>query len=61
MAEAPRRFADRQLVRLVIVRILEFIREPEAIFWTFLFPVLMTAGLGIAFRSRPEPASKVAI
>src|SRR5688572_1812905 len=61
MADAPRRFTDRPLVRLVLVRILEFVREPEAIFWTFLFPVLMTAGLGIAFRSRPEDPSKVAI
>lgn len=61
MADAPRRFTDRQLVRLVLVRILEFVREPEAIFWAFLFPVLMTAGLGIAFRSRPEAPSKVAI
>jgi len=61
MAERPRRWAERPLARLVQVRILEFLREPEAIFWTFLFPVLMTAGLGIAFRSRPESPSKIAV
>jgi len=61
MAEVARRWAERPLVRLIHVRILEFIREPEAIFWTFLFPVLMTAGLGIAFRSRPESPSKIAV
>ena len=37
MAEVARR-AERPLVRLTHVRILEFIREPEAIFWTFSFP-----------------------
>jgi ABC-type multidrug transport system permease subunit len=31
------------------------------VFWTFLFPVLMAAGLGIAFRSRPEGPAKVAV
>jgi ABC-type polysaccharide/polyol phosphate export permease len=61
MAEPARRWSERPLVRLVHVRILEFIREPEAIFWTFLFPVLMTAGLGIAFRSRPESPAKIAV
>jgi ABC-type multidrug transport system permease subunit len=30
-----------------------FLREPEAIFWTFLFPILLAMGLGIAFRNRP--------
>src|SRR5688572_17817862 len=31
-------------------------REPEFLFWAFLFPVLLTVGLGIAFRERPpEP------
>jgi ABC-type multidrug transport system permease subunit len=28
-------------------------REPEAIFWIFVFPILLAAGLGIAFRNRP--------
>ena len=61
MADAPRRFRDRPLVRLTLVRMAEFFREPEAVFWTFLFPVLMAAGLGIAFRNRPEGATKIAV
>jgi len=28
-----------------------FLREPEAVFWVFFFPVLMALALGIAFRS----------
>ena len=38
----------------------EFVREPEALFWTFLFPVVLTLALGLAFRSRPEPVLKIA-
>ncbi len=29
------------------------LREPEAIFWIFVFPILLAVGLGIAFRNRP--------
>jgi ABC-2 type transport system permease protein len=43
------------LVELTLTRFREFIREPEAVFWVFAFPVLMTLALGIAFR-RQEPA-----
>jgi ABC-type multidrug transport system permease subunit len=44
---------NKALRELVIVRFREFLREPEALFWVFVFPVLMAAGLGIAFRNRP--------
>jgi ABC-2 type transport system permease protein len=40
------------LVELTVARFREFIREPEAVFWVFAFPVIMTCALGIAFRSR---------
>jgi ABC-2 type transport system permease protein len=56
-----RRWSERPLVQLTLVRAREFLREPEAVFWTFLFPVLMTVGLGIAFRNKPESAAKVAV
>ena len=49
------------LVELTRVRFLEFLREPEAVFWTFLFPILLASGLGIAFRSRPADVVKVAV
>jgi ABC-type multidrug transport system permease subunit len=39
------------LIELTLTRFREFFREPEAIFWVFAFPVLMTCALGIAFRS----------
>src|SRR5688572_7852949 len=47
------------LVQLTLVRIREFAREPEAIFWAIFFPILLTAGLGIAFRSESVDALTV--
>jgi ABC-2 type transport system permease protein len=43
------------LVELTTARIKEFLREPEAVFWVFAFPVLMALALGVAFRSQ-KPA-----
>src|SRR3984957_14036150 len=52
--------ADHALVQLTLVRFREFLREPEALFWVFAFPLLLAAGLGIAFRNRPADVLKVA-
>ncbi len=41
------------LGQLVLARLREFWREPEAVFWVYGFPVLMTVVLGIAFRNQP--------
>ena len=41
------------LYQLTSTRFRLFFREPEAIFWIFVFPILMAVGLGIAFRNRP--------
>ena len=53
-------FADRSLAQLTVVRFREFLREPEAVFWVFLFPILLAAGLGLAFRNRPAEVLKIA-
>jgi ABC-type multidrug transport system permease subunit len=43
------------LEELLKARLREFIREPETVFWVYVFPVLLAIGLGIAFRNRaPE-------
>ena len=39
------------LLELTRARLFEFFREPEAIFWAFVFPILMTVTLGTAFPS----------
>ena len=46
---------------LLLARTKEMQREPEVIFWVFLFPLLLAFGLGIAFRSRPGSVPSVAI
>ena len=54
------RWADHPLAQLTLVRFREFRREPEAIFWVFVFPVLLAAGLGLAFRNRPPDVIGIA-
>jgi ABC-2 type transport system permease protein len=55
------RFTDRSLVQLVSMRFKEYTREPEALFWSFGFPILLAIGLGIAFRSKPPDVVHVAV
>ena len=35
------------LTQLTLARLREFLREPEAIFWVFLFPVLLLAARAV--------------
>ncbi len=46
---------------LLVARWLELIREPEVVFWVFVFPLLLALGLGIAFRNKPGDAASVAV
>jgi ABC-type multidrug transport system permease subunit len=48
------------LYQLTITRLKLTLREPEAIFWIFVFPILLAVGLGIAFRNRPADVLPVA-
>ena len=47
------------LYQLTMTRFRLFLREPEAIFWIFIFPILLAVGLGIAFRNRPADVLQV--
>jgi ABC-type multidrug transport system permease subunit len=40
------------LGQLILARLREFVREPEALFWVYGFPIVMTILLGIAFRNQ---------
>ena len=56
MSPLGRRLARSPVAQLTRARVVEFLREPEAIFWVFLFPVLLAVALGVAFRAKPpEP------
>ena len=49
------------LVELTWARLREFLREPEAIFWVFVFPILLALALGVAFRGGGPERLKVAV
>jgi ABC-2 type transport system permease protein len=49
------------LQQLTLARFREFTREPEAIFWTFVFPLLLAGGLAIAFRDKKPEQSIIAV
>ena len=40
------KLADHPLAQLTLMRMREFIREPEAVFWSMIFPIALAAGLG---------------
>jgi ABC-type multidrug transport system permease subunit len=48
-------------VQLMVAREKEMWREPEVIFWVFVFPILLALGLGIAFRNKPADVNRVVI
>jgi ABC-type multidrug transport system permease subunit len=54
-------WSRRSLAQLTLVRFREFLREPEAVFWTFAFPVILAFGLGIAFRNKPADVVAVGV
>jgi ABC-2 type transport system permease protein len=67
VAKAPQGNSPRRNGRwsgythLLMARMLELKREPEVVFWVFVFPLLLALGLGIAFRNKPGDAIPVAI
>jgi ABC-type multidrug transport system permease subunit len=59
-AGSPRR-VHAALVELTLARTRELVREPEAVFWVFVFPILLAGVLGLAFRNRPPEPLPVAV
>ena len=53
--------AYQPLKELILARAREFYREPEAIFWVFVVPILLAVGLGIAFRGGTEDPLRVLV
>jgi ABC transporter DrrB family efflux protein len=50
-----------ELRQLTWVRILLFVREPEAMFWVVLFPVILSLVLSFAFKDRPVGDARIGI
>jgi ABC-2 type transport system permease protein len=49
------------LMELTSIRTKEFIRETEAVFWVFGFPIILALALGFAFRDKPPDRVPVAV
>ena len=49
------------LIQLTLWRVREFLREPEASFWVFAFPVILALALGLAFKNRGPKVVRVAV
>ena len=60
-ADRPENGRWKGYQQLLLARMKELWREPEVIFWVFVFPILLALGLGIAFRARPAEVRRVAI
>src|SRR6202022_3639638 len=52
---------SQPLIELTLTRVREFLREPEALFWVFLFPILLSCALGLAFRNTGPEKLRVAV
>jgi ABC-type multidrug transport system permease subunit len=42
-------------IQLILVRLREFCREPQAIFWVYGFPIILAVVLGMAFANAESP------
>jgi ABC transporter DrrB family efflux protein len=49
------------LYELTVARMKEFLREPEAVFWVFFFPMALAVALGFAFREKPPDRTPVGV
>jgi ABC-2 type transport system permease protein len=51
----------RAFLALCLARLRETYREPEVLFWAFVFPVVLSAALAVAFRDRPPEPSRAVV
>src|SRR3954452_677307 len=49
------------IIELAVTRAKEFVRESEALFWVFGFPLILALALGFAFREKPPDRVPVGI
>jgi ABC-2 type transport system permease protein len=60
-SDGARGGAHHPLIELSLARLREFVREPEALFWSFVFPIVMSVAMAIAFPSRGSQPVRVGV
>jgi ABC-type multidrug transport system permease subunit len=53
--------ASHPIVELSLARLREIFREPEALFWAFVFPILMSLAMAMAFPSSNAAPTRVGV
>ena len=63
MSDRPEPSSARRhpFLSLIAARVREFLREPTAIFWVYVFPLVLVVALGVAFRNKPVGGFRVAV
>ncbi|MGH9254763.1 MAG: ABC transporter permease [Vicinamibacterales bacterium] len=61
MTSHDRGGANHPLVELTSARLREFVREPEALFWAVVFPIVMSLALAVAFPARGTQPVRVGV
>jgi ABC transporter DrrB family efflux protein len=59
--ERRRGLIEHPVTQMAIARTKQFLREPEAIFWVFVFPIVFSLALALAFRSEPPEPIRVGV
>lgn len=49
------------LKELTLTKVRDFLREPEAVLWVFIFPLLLAVVLGFAFREKPPDRTPIGV
>src|SRR3712207_3041156 len=58
---SPRARRRGALFMLTLTRLKEYSREPGTIFWSIIFPILITLALGSAFQGQQQPRTVVGV
>jgi len=61
LVKTARGGAAHPLVELTLARLREIFREPEALFWAFIFPILMSVAMAVAFPSSGDAPVRVGV
>jgi ABC-type polysaccharide/polyol phosphate export permease len=54
-------YMNSSFLNLMMIQLREFVREPDVLFWSLVFPIVLATVLGLAFASQEPVSHQVAI